>query len=155
MGETRYAFAYYKGTTRKSQIKDPANAWVYTWYVGDAQSPASLEECEPIEGQTGQSITFTSEVSEGLIGKYLFVEITAPDGTTANGSRVGNRSGKALAGIGPIKAPDPVKTALDEDCFVAIQASADEEKTYNRVEGRLGTGQTLYANVYDGEPTAR
>lgn len=153
VGETRYAFAY-KGTTRKSQIKDPANAWVYTWYVGDAQSPASLEECEPIEGQTGQSITFTSEVSEGLIGKYLFVEITAPDGTTANGSRVGNRSDKALAGIGPIKDPDPVKTALDEDCFVAIQASADEEKTYNRVEGRLGSGQTLYANVYDGEPTA-
>lgn len=30
----------------------------------------------------------------------------------------------------------------------------DEEKTYNRVEGRLGSGQTLYANVYDGEPTA-
>lgn len=51
-------------------------SWSYQWYAG-ANKSTSLSSYEAIEGQTGQQLVITKELSTQLAGKYIVATMTA------------------------------------------------------------------------------
>lgn len=71
----------------------------YTWYACDERSPRDLAESDVIVGAHASSLA----LSEALVGKYLFVRVTASDGSTAYGPHFLDLPTGFLRGIGPVE----------------------------------------------------
>lgn len=146
--ETLYAVAW----ASKNNRVDNDGTWSYQWLYG---SSTGASDFVPIEGQTDSSLTLTDELRTQLDGKYLRVRINCGDVTIEGPKRA--TAYKTLTACGPIKAPVPVKTALDDKSYALIQDSGDATSTYSTVKGTLEVGDVLWANVYDSQavPAAR
>lgn len=141
--ETLYAVAWTEGKKRV----DAEPSWTYEWLVG---STTSGSDFAPIEGETRSSLTLTDDLRTKFANKYLRVRISCGDISVEGPKRASTY--KTLTACGPIKAPVPAKTALDEKSYVLLQPTADETSTLTTIAAAsLKVGATLCANVYDSE----
>ncbi|WP_296010668.1 PQQ-binding-like beta-propeller repeat protein [uncultured Adlercreutzia sp.] len=150
VGTTLYA-SVFKATSKtaiaRTRIADDGS-WIYTWYACDSQSQKSLSEDDAIPGATGPSFT----IGDDQVGKYLFVKVTAADGTTASGPRLAGKPSGNLRGVGQVKAAVPIKTALDNKSYILLQPKADATSTGDTVKAStLKVGDVLWANAFDSE----
>lgn len=81
----------------------------YRWYASSSRSLWGLSEKDAIAGADKSSLLLTDE----LIDKYLYVKVTAPDGTTTNGPRYWDWLSGILHGVGPIVAAQEDRDPAD------------------------------------------
>lgn len=149
-GSTLYA-SVFKATSKTAvaQTRVPDDgSFSYVWYACTTQSQTSLSDADIIAGCNESSITLTNDMA----GKYLFVKVIAPDGSSAMGPRMSGKPSGRLRGVGQIKAAVPDKTALDDHSYVLIQDADDETSSIWKVDAApLAAGTSLFANAYDSE----
>ncbi|WP_165248477.1 DUF4430 domain-containing protein [Adlercreutzia sp. ZJ141] len=82
VGATLFANAWDSEASPSARIS-AQSGWSYQWLAGDSRDAADADY-QPIEGQTGASLTITEEIARQLSGKYVRVKVTG-DGQTLYG----------------------------------------------------------------------
>ncbi len=79
-----------------------------------------------------------TQAASGLSGTMAF---------DSSGADVDRASGVAVQDASPLLSASAM--AVDEDSYVVIQDTQDEDSSYDRVTGAISAGTELWANVYD------